>query len=102
MLLTPSNEKFRMRFRVGRHTTLIVNILFKTSIFPIIGKKNNQSSVFDADREVSTLRSKDNAGNSVNLISDIVRLPLVGISRFASETNDRFYLSVLGIAECKT
>ena len=36
-------------------------------IFPIIGKKNNQSLVSDADREIPTLRSTDNAGNSVNL-----------------------------------
>ena len=32
-------------------------ILFKTSIFLRIGKKNNQSSVSDADREVPTLGS---------------------------------------------
>ena len=47
------------------HTRLIVNILFQTSIFPIIGKKNNQSSVSDADREIPTIKSTDNAGNSI-------------------------------------
>ena len=34
-------------------------------IFPIIGKKNNQSSVSDVDQEIPTLRSTDSAGNSV-------------------------------------
>ena len=53
---------------------IIVNIFFKTSIFPVIGKKNNQSSVFDADQEIPTLGSTDNAGNSVNLVSGIIRL----------------------------
>ena len=55
---------------------LIVNILFKTLIFHRIGKKNNQSSVSDADREIPTCRSTDNAGNSVNLVSSIIHLPL--------------------------
>ena len=55
-----------MTFGVGRHTTLILNILFKTSIFQRKGKKNNQSSVSDADREIPTLGSTNNAGNSVN------------------------------------
>ena len=45
------------------------------SIFPIIGWKTNQSSVSDADREIPTLRSTDNAGNSVNLVSEIIRSP---------------------------
>ena len=64
-----------MTLGVGRHTTLIVNIIFKTLIFQRIGKKNNQSSVSDADREIPTLGSTDNAGNSVNLVSGIIRLP---------------------------
>ena len=42
---------------------------FKALFFPIIGKKNNQSSVSDADREIPTLGSTDNTGNSVNLVS---------------------------------
>ena len=58
-LLTRRHEKLRMTFGVGHHTTLTVNILFKISIFPIKGKKNNQSSVSDADREISTLNSTD-------------------------------------------
>ena len=65
-----------MTFGVGHHTTLIVNILFKTSIFPVIGKKNNQSSVSDADREIPTFGSTDNAKNLVNLVSGFIRLPL--------------------------
>ena len=74
-LLTRRNEKLRMTFGVGHHTTLIVNIRFKTLSLPIRGKKNNQSSVSDADREIPTLGSTDNAGNSVNLLSGIIRLP---------------------------
>ena len=35
-------------------------------IFPVLGKKNNQSLVSDADQEMPTLGSIDNAGNSVN------------------------------------
>ena len=54
-----------MTFEVGHHTTFIVNIPFKTSVFRIIGKKNNVSSVSDANREIPTLGSTDNAGNEV-------------------------------------
>ena len=61
----------KMTFGVDRHTTLILNIIFKTSIFLRIGKKNNHSSVSDADRVGST----DNAANSVYLVSGILRLP---------------------------
>ena len=74
-LLTCHNEDLQMTFGVGRHTTLIVSILFKTSIFHRIGKKNNHTSISDADREIPTLGSMDNAGNSVNLISGIIHLP---------------------------
>ena len=45
-------------------------------IFNVMDKKNNQTSVSDADREIPTLGSTDNAGNSVNLVSGIIRLPL--------------------------
>ena len=62
-----------MTFAVYLHTTFIVNILFKTSIFPIKGKKNNQSSVSDADQEIPSLGSMDNAGNSDNPIQSIFR-----------------------------
>ena len=44
-------------------------------IFLIIGKKNNQPSVFHADRELQSLGSAGNAVNSVNLIFSIIRLP---------------------------
>ena len=43
-------------------------------VFNIIGKKNNQTLVSDADREIPTLGSTDNAGNLVNLVSGIIRL----------------------------
>ena len=45
--------------------------------FNVIGKKNNQTSVSDADREIPTLGLTNNAGNSVNFVSGIIRLPLV-------------------------
>ena len=48
-LLTRRDVDLQMTFGVGRHITLIVNVVFKTSIFKRIGKKTNQSSVFDAD-----------------------------------------------------
>ena len=51
----------------------ITNDYFK--IFNVIGKKNSQTSVYDADREIPTIGSTDNAGNSVNLVSGIIRLP---------------------------
>ena len=42
-----------------------------------MGKKKTQSLVSDADREIPTLGSTDNAGNEVNLVSGIIRLPSV-------------------------
>ena len=39
--------------------------------FNVIGKKINQTSVSDEDREIPT----DNAGNSVNFFSGVIRLP---------------------------
>ena len=44
-------------------------------IFHVIGKKNYQTSVSDADRENRTAGSTDNAGNEVNLVSGIISLP---------------------------
>ena len=41
----------------------------------VIRKKNNQTLMFDADREIPTLESTDNAGNSINLLSGMIRLP---------------------------
>ena len=61
----------------------------------VIGKKIIQSLVSNADLEIPTLGITDIARNTVNLISDIIRVPSGGISRSASETNDRFYLSVM-------
>ena len=88
MLLAHPNKKLWVMLVVGHHTMLTVIILFKTLTFPIIGKKNNQSSVSDADWEIPTLGSMDNAGNLVNLVSS-----RAWISRSASETNGRFYFS---------
>ena len=47
-------------------------------MFNIIGKKNNQTSVSDADQEIPTVGSTDTVGNSVNLVSGIVRLHGLG------------------------
>ena len=44
--------------------------------FNVIGKTNNQTLVSDADREIPTIRSTKYAGNSVNLVSGIISLPL--------------------------
>ena len=79
ILLTPLNEDLQMTSGVDHHTALIVNVLFKTSIFQRKGKKNNHSSVSDADREIPTLRSTNNAGNSVNLVSVYRYLFTVGL-----------------------
>ena len=84
-----------MTFEAGFHTMYIVNILFNTSIFPIVCKKNNQSSVSNAGGEIPTLGSMDNAGNSINLVSSIICFPQVRISRSASRpTTDSIYLTL--------
>ena len=64
-------------------------------ILNVIGKKNNPTLVSNADLDSQTFGSMNNAGNSVNLVSDIFHLPRVGISLSALETDDRFYLSKL-------
>ena len=40
-----------------------------------ICKKNNQTSFYNADQEIRTLGSTDNAENAVNLVPGIIRLP---------------------------
>ena len=70
---------------------VIVNILLKFRFFPIIGKKHNQSSVSDADQEIPTIGSTDNAGNSEISFPAISVYPRVEISRSASNINDRFF-----------
>ena len=69
------NENLRMTFGVSRQTAfmeIIDKTLMKTTNNM---QKNNQLSVSDADREIKSLGSTDNAGNSVNLVSGIIRLP---------------------------
>ena len=61
--------------------------------FNVIGKKNNQTSVSDADQEIPTLGSTDNAENLVNFISGIICLPSGCDFWSASVTMIRFYLS---------
>ena len=60
-----------------------------SNVIMIIGKKNNQTSVSDADREIPTLGSTDNA-----LFPALSVYPRVGISLSTSETDDGFYLSL--------
>ena len=73
-LLTRSNEKLRMTFEVAHHTTYSVNILFKTLIFPVIGRKiiSHRSPI--ETQKSQPLGSTDNAGNLVNIVSGIIRL----------------------------
>ena len=66
-------------------------------IFNAIGKQNNQTSISDADREIPTLGSTDNAGNSVNSFPALSVYPRVGFSLSEAETDDRFYFSVSDI-----
>ena len=63
------------------------------NIFNVIGKKNNHTSVYDADRENPTLGLTHNAENSVNLVSGIIRLPSGWDFLSTSESNDGFSLS---------
>ena len=63
--------------------------------FNIKDKKNNQTSVSDADRKILTLGSTDNAGNLVTSFLALSVKPCVEISLSASETNDRFYFSLM-------
>ena len=62
-LLTHRNEKLRMTFKISRHTTLIVKNVIELRLSNY-NRKNNQPLVPDADREVPTFGSTDNAGNS--------------------------------------
>ena len=82
-----------MMFGVGRHIMLIVSILFKTSIFHRIGKKNNQTLVSDADPEIPTLGSTIMPEMRFTEFPALSVYPRVGISLSASETDVRFYLS---------
>ena len=67
--------------------------------FFTVGKKNRHSSVYNADQEVPTLVSIDNAGNSVNLVSGIIFLPSGWDFQSALVANDKFYFSPLGMEE---
>ena len=64
-------------------------------IFNVICK----TSVSEADQEIPTLGSRDNGGNSVNLVSRLSVYPQVGISLSASETDVKFYLSCVPALE---
>ena len=60
-------------------------------MFNVIGKKNNQTSVSDADREIRTLGYTYTAVNSFLALFVYSR---VEISLYASVTDERFYLSL--------
>ena len=57
----------------------------------VIGKKNNQTAVFDAEREGKRIMPETRFTEFPAFSVD----PRVGISRSAPETEDRFYLSIL-------
>ena len=59
-------------------------------ILNIKDKKNNQTTVSDADGEITTLGLTDNAGNSFPAFSVY---PRIGISLSTSGTDVKFYLS---------
>ena len=52
----------------------------------------SEARVSDADREMPTRRSTDNAGNLVTEFPALSVYRRVGISRMVSETDDRFYV----------
>ena len=51
MFFTGRNKKMPNDVLSWPSYNIIVNILFKASIFPVIGKKNNQPWVTDPDQE---------------------------------------------------
>ena len=69
--------------------------------FNVIVKKNNQSSISNADREIPTLGSTDNTGNSVNIVSGIIRLPSVWDFSFASVTNDTLIVTTINLRQMR-
>ena len=101
-LLTRRNEKMSKEVGVDRHTTLLLIFFLKLRFFPIKGKKNKQSSVSDADQEISTLGLTDKAGNSVNLVFGILRIPSGWDFSVCIEYDDRLYLSSLSLNKFAT
>ena len=85
--------KLQMTFGFGFHATLVVNIPFKTSIFPIIGKKNNQWSVSDATEKSQPSGQRIMPETRFTSFSALSVDPRIGISQSVSETDDRFCLS---------
>ena len=75
-----------MHIRVELHS-----VIFKKKKIPGYTPR----PVSDADKEIPTLGSTDNAGNSVNLVSGIIRLP-AGWDFYVCirDVDDRFYLSL--------
>ena len=67
--MTSANIVLRCKMAKMDETTndiIIIN-------FDVIVKKNNHTLVSDEDRKILILGSTDNAGNSVNLVSGIIR-----------------------------
>ena len=98
------NKTFQMAFTVGYHTKVIVNILFKTSIFPVIGKKNNQSLVSNADQKIPTSGQGIMPETRLTSFPALSVYPWVEISSSALETDDtgRLYLYRLPVYCCQT
>ena len=87
--LTRRNEKLRITFAVARQTAQIVKKSRKQTIL-----FNNQSSVFDADREVQPSGQRIMPRTRLISFPALSVYPRVGISLSASTTDDRFHLSV--------
>ena len=62
------------------------------NMFNVIGKKNNQTLVSDADREIPTLGLTDNAENSITTFLLLSVYPWVLIFRSAAETDVPFFI----------
>ena len=69
------HDKRRLAFGEGHYATKnvrkIKQAMNDNDYFNVIDKKNNQTSVSDADRQIPILGPTDNAINSVNLVSGI-------------------------------
>ena len=69
--MTPNDDRSRSLCRYATWNVIKNGRRMIFNTFYVIGKKNNQTSVSNADREIPTLGSMDNAGN---FVSGIIRL----------------------------
>ena len=67
----------------------MINIMFN-----VIGKRNNQTSVADADRKSQTSGEREMPEMRFTEFSAFLVYPRVGVFRSASESDARFYFSL--------